>query len=1023
MGMELYIDLEKALNRGKLVQRRTMVRGANGKIHYRMQWVDPKTGQPVSDKHSNQEVQPVKTQKQHIDEHIKKMSKDEKYHHIEKHGLDWKRNDHPAIDHKNAMVALKEHMYKNPHLMGAEHLPKEGGNPIPGSTDDLNSFTDKYKKHPELMYKMMKHLGVIDDATDPRTVDGEQAKADGGNGMGAIKHMRNMMALKRHLKENGHVVDEMKNHPEFGEPHGTSSAKVAEPKTTKPKAQNIAQKGGNTVDGILKATPREDLYKIMKAQGIAEGDPALDPSIEAKMRPIHHMRNMMALKKAIQGDPTILNVNPEVGGLSEDEQARIKDLKGKEKTQHEVDAFLKRASKELKLQWADNYADQEHMQKRIKSGTEHIDNMHKISALKKIIVDDPSIMEELSPEVEREELGNLKIGNKVLGKFLRQVAGLKGNNRVGDVTAGEDKGREWEFGIASFANLSEDDEGNPILSIVDAGEDGDEWNEKVYPLKDVKKFIDGLKEGKEVAVKEKDVPLHKKAPIEIWKALNEDFEGNFTKDVGDVLKREVSNMWEGAKKTSSMKALAKASIIPVTPGTLSKLFDHYKIPQTTDPIHQFNRNSDQFKQVVYGHKVTKTKEKSAMDYLEKKANGDNDTWVLHQSAKHWSPDERMEARKDFIKGNMSVHDLDKYADGKDRVVALTNHIHDSLEHVPFDLMTDVFAHGCKLNFHKTRYDGKEHIGNFHSGEQKGIWFDHGYFDAGESLMNSKTPMTHRPPNREIKIGSKTYESGYHPFSDTCAHEFAHAIDNYLSGGGNRYLSWNTNDAGRKYSGKHGNLVDTSYMASVNRSNPNKTVLITGSAKQEYLYHPDEWMSTYEGRIYNPNYFGAGASNFLDKQPDGSFRDNNFNSHSEKGLEHWSENVARMANAYNSFKQWKQDRPNETSTSIDEWAKIMHGMFQDQGYGDDHTDGSKNGNLTLKTYKADNHKGRNQDLPGFYGYAYHEMAKRHPELHQGIKDMLFRPDFQGDKNVAGMLDRSTKNDFVRKSVELIIDIEE
>jgi hypothetical protein len=50
--MDLYIDLEKAvLNRGKLVRKPVQVRGQNGKVFTRMQWVDPKSGQPVMETH------------------------------------------------------------------------------------------------------------------------------------------------------------------------------------------------------------------------------------------------------------------------------------------------------------------------------------------------------------------------------------------------------------------------------------------------------------------------------------------------------------------------------------------------------------------------------------------------------------------------------------------------------------------------------------------------------------------------------------------------------------------------------------------------------------------------------------------------------------------------------------------------------------------------------------------------------------------------------------------------------------
>ena len=40
-GVSLLLDLNKSLNRGKLVKKRTMVRGKGGKVFYRMQWIDP----------------------------------------------------------------------------------------------------------------------------------------------------------------------------------------------------------------------------------------------------------------------------------------------------------------------------------------------------------------------------------------------------------------------------------------------------------------------------------------------------------------------------------------------------------------------------------------------------------------------------------------------------------------------------------------------------------------------------------------------------------------------------------------------------------------------------------------------------------------------------------------------------------------------------------------------------------------------------------------------------------------------
>lgn len=53
--MELYIDIEKSwFNRGKLVRRPVQVHGKNGKVFTRMQWVDPRSGQPVMETHGGE---------------------------------------------------------------------------------------------------------------------------------------------------------------------------------------------------------------------------------------------------------------------------------------------------------------------------------------------------------------------------------------------------------------------------------------------------------------------------------------------------------------------------------------------------------------------------------------------------------------------------------------------------------------------------------------------------------------------------------------------------------------------------------------------------------------------------------------------------------------------------------------------------------------------------------------------------------------------------------------------------------
>jgi len=126
--MQLFIDLDKAMNTGKLVKRAVQVKGKNGKIFTRMQWVNPEEAKAPSIRPQSHEDVPERTQKEHIDEHVKNMSREDKYKHLQDHKVEWKRNEKSeAIDHKNAVMALKNHLYQNPHLAGAEHLPTERG--------------------------------------------------------------------------------------------------------------------------------------------------------------------------------------------------------------------------------------------------------------------------------------------------------------------------------------------------------------------------------------------------------------------------------------------------------------------------------------------------------------------------------------------------------------------------------------------------------------------------------------------------------------------------------------------------------------------------------------------------------------------------------------------------------------------------------------------------------------------------------------------------------------------------------
>ncbi|MMZ43520.1 hypothetical protein D1872_50720 [compost metagenome] len=451
-SVELYLDLEKGkIDTTKLVKKPVQVHGEDGKVFTRMQWVDPNTGQPV-------------TQKTAIDSHVKTLSTEEKYKMIDDHKIQWKHNDHPSILHKNKVEALKQHLYKNPHIVGAEHLPADD-HKTPDGTDKVNEWANSFAKNDrEKLYELMSKFGIAE--IDPKIADPDD-KAH------PIKHMHNMMKFKKYLQDNPHYMDD----PEH-QPRAVSTSKpTSAVKTT-------AEKGGNTIDGVLKTMGRQEVYKLMKAHGIAEVDPLIaDPTDKAA--PIKHMHNMTKLKKLIELNPSMLN-RDEHHSLTPHEQERRENMNEEQKQEQGVKDLLDGMSTDLKSRVADRYADHPYMKSRIKSSHAHVDNMHKISALKRILLESPEEVSKVQKEAETEQLMGLTIGNKNMGKVLRHFLGFKG---VGDVKNVE-PGIEWAY-ETGFVRREKDDEGKPILSVVDTGKDGDAWDEHIIDLSKVKEFLKG----------------------------------------------------------------------------------------------------------------------------------------------------------------------------------------------------------------------------------------------------------------------------------------------------------------------------------------------------------------------------------------------------------------------------------------------------------------------------------------------------------------------------------------------------
>lgn len=994
--VKLVIDLEKGrLNTAKLVKKPVQVRGKDGKVHTRMQWTKPGEDPTQNDMHTK------------------------------------------VDDTDHTIIGMQE--FKNPYLKDKSDEPIiQASEEEKALKETVDAWHKKVSKTDNL-YKMLKHLGLSEDGVDPRTIPELSQKE--GNGMAPIIHMRNMVKFKKTIMNSPELMDTLNS--KFSVSEDTA------PKTTsagKPKAKSKAQKGDNSIKGILDSMSREEKYDLMSRLGIADIDPAnIDKWSTDKgdgSAPIRHMRNAMALKKKIELDPSILNIDP-LGAKEPEEEERLKDRDDTELVRDKVTDFLNSASVELKKKWASDFVNHPDMKNRVRSDSEKIDHMHRMSALKKILSGDDSLIQTLTASLENEQLRNFKIGNKNMQKVLIHAVGLKG---VGDVKIVE-KGVEWEFGESSFARIDEDDDGKIILSIVDTGRDGEGWEEHTIPMSEVRDYLESLKSGnKSSKVTVSEVPLHKKLPSDIWSALKENFDGNYTDKVGETLQPLIGDAWI-LTDGGSGNIMTLARYLSVDAATLSKVLESNDIAMGYNgKRHEFNPNSEDWKQFAYKHLIDGEKTKNATDYLVSwmgdgmKTADRFDTYVLHESAKLWTPEQRTTARKEFIdkytnivtdkyptfKGDepepvpSSATDFEKQKyemdllvyhknkaqmDLETRKAKIVDHIHKSIEFVPFDLLTDVFAGGATFNFSE-----KEPRSNHYNPYTKGISMGFGYISDSRGLSTDH-PSKFRP--------TPEYYSGRihqpHPMMDTASHEFAHAVDHYLSNYEN-FGDWKVD----KYKGSHHNPIRSSYDEAVTRSNPDRQVGTSMNGDTKYAYHKDEWMSYYEGRIYDPNYRKDNMDDTI-KTKNGISIDTGYDTNDHmRGNEHFSENTSRFANAFHQYKEY--NKKNQSDIPMRDWAKKMAGDFKALGYGDHSNEGQthkhENGQVMLQSYLKNQQTGAVDHPMEAYGYLLHTMSERHPIMYDALHEVFGRGDFvpkPGEEPGVGMKESYENGDFSRKSM--------
>jgi hypothetical protein len=1028
----LYIDLAKGqINRSKLIRRMVQVRGKNGKIFTRMQWVDPNTGQPVSETSKKQEQptpriphakpQPevqhninleenttkndaidlevtkkktydVTTQKGFIDKEIDVMSRDEKEHLLQKHKIQWKHNEHAQIDWKNAMMSLKQFMYDNPHHIDAGHLPKSDDVPrTPEGTDRINGFCTDLGR--EKCYELMKKFN-LNDGVDPVSLKVYGKKEDGGDGTGYIRHMKNMMSLKSYLKDNPHLMDDDDFKP---------SNPMAGSKPTS-KVKSTAQKGGNTIEGVLGSMSDSEKYRLMREHGIAESDPRLNP-LWAKgtgdgTGAIRHMKNMMSFKKLVQMNPDILSHHMD-GEAVQQEKDRLEGMNDKQKAIENVKSLMNKLTKEAKIELLEKYKDTPEIKGRTRNDSPMIDYMRGVEALRKFLENNPDKVHQVQSIADREELLHLKLTNKQIEKILRNVVGLTSRNI--DYAKISEKGKEWGFGLGSFARIAESEEGVPVLSIVDTGDDGTDWMEYEYPMSEIRDFVNGgksLGSGDTKKPQATLIPMHKRSSVEIERELNNNFKMNYSDAVGEIMKGEVTKYWIASGKSDEIMDVVLLSA-KMHMNTAISLLKEWGVP-VNEQQRTFGIDSPQWKRIAYSDLINSTKQKNANDYIIKDSKGKDDPFLLMESARQWTPQERSKARREVIHSRMDIDDRDQIQDIDKVHSRLADHIRKSTDFVPFDLFTDCMCGGMKFQFVSKDSNGNVNRGNSYSTGDNFIKLAYGY--VSDYSLRESSPMNFMP-------------KGLHPFSDTIAHEFAHAIDGYFAGNQpGVVLQWDT-EAGRKYAGKNINCVNDSYLAKVALSNPNKQVIkVDRGNGQTYYFHKDEWMSAYEGRIYD----GDIENNLRKDSASGHLFDESTYRHSYRGVEHWSENVARYAGAFHAYKQAMKLEDSIGKVSMDDWAKSMHETYREMGYGDDWT--AERDPATESYTEGSGRKGsfKNRDghLEESAGYLYHELKTSSPGLSQAMHEIFNRPDFL-DQTGETPKQAHDKGDFTRKSEKLYI----
>ena len=681
-------------------------------------------------------------------------------------------------------------------------------------------------------------------------------------------HIEAVKALKKFLAENPHHLDlehvSRKNRSELD-------------------IESESDKLMNPVDKMLNRKSKEEKWELISKYNIQWKENSNDK--------INRMHAFSALKQYLKD-------NLELAGLGEEDFDKARSMGDEVERVKQVGELVREMSPKLKMGLVKQYNIEPQS-----VGDDNIDNINRSKAITKFLSENSKELEFVKGKLEKHKLKNMKISVKQMMAIIRRLGKLTPKDII---ASKEDK--EWTFNDASMASVNEDDNGNPVLSIIDA-ENG-KWEVKDIPMKDVKDFLENL-EG--TRSKAKEAPKYGK----------EDIIGLLKTMHG---KPQVKKMAEGLwvfradyGDAGEVKIDPEGVTLSIPNEDWEKTWSHEEVQSILEkyyrPLHE--KSIDDIKEALdedfdkfYKGKVKERIENSVRDDLLMH-NTDYIEYTPQKLSENLTFGQGLleKVAKEHAFWNPTKNDLDVYSDefsefmykslveseksrnameyvvttfGRDNSWVLkesarhwepierrkarkemwssygrvssefsteakgqiSKHFNIVTGHLPFDIIADSLIKHGVSIKAPTSDKESSPIFSYDPTDHK-ITIPYTCTDDAD-FLSTEDPYEFHP---SVSINGKFYNDS--SLGSTLTHEFGHAIDHFFAGGGSNTMThWQGSKEAMKYLGKHSNALFESYSKSVGEASGDSG----GSAcskRGDYYVHDDKFLSPYEGRIYAP----------------------------------------------------------------------------------------------------------------------------------------------------------------------------